>query len=113
MNKHGLWVIVVAIVIPLIALLIFERGVEKNASEQTLSYLTEEHGYDEADIASIEVDYSPLNKLMSYDEYTIRVNFKDDPDAQYYFALKDTEVVPTGFAGEPLHRTHAKMYHGE
>lgn len=68
---------------------------------QTHSYLLDK-GYTNADLATIEVEHSFMNLILSNDEWISTVVFMDEPKVQYHFTWKDSAIVSAGVSGEIL-----------
>jgi len=65
---------------------------------QAKAYLTEK-GYATEEIQSIKVGHSFLNLILSYDEWNVSVQFKDEPEVVYYLTSKNKELVFRGTSG--------------
>lgn len=109
MNKKPIVIaILAAIIIAVVGITYLWQGSEM-VEVQTHSYLLDK-GYTNADIATIEVEHSFVNLIMSYDEWTSTIVFVDQPDVQYHFAWKDSAIVSTGVSGEILDKSKLKQF---
>lgn len=65
---------------------------------KTWNYLKQKN-YSEADIQSIEVKHSFANIILSYDEWIIRVVYKDEPTSVYVYTLRDGGIDESSVSG--------------
>ena len=68
---------------------------------KTSNYLLVNKKYKKNEIKSIKVSHSFFNKVLSYNEWTVRVIFNDEPNAYYYFTTKDKSITFVGVSGIP------------
>lgn len=57
-------------------------------------------GYAAGEIESVSVGHSFLNIILSYNEWIIRVRYKDEPGAVYTYTVRDGEIRPAGVYGD-------------
>ena len=62
----------------------------------------EYRGYSIQDVQEIEIKHSYLNRLLSYNEWRISVEFKKEPDVLFWFTYRDNKIVFQGVSSEPL-----------
>ena len=62
----------------------------------------EYRGYSIQDVQEIEIKHSYLNRLLSYNEWRISVEFKKQPDVLFWFTYRDDKIVFQGVSSEPL-----------
>jgi hypothetical protein len=70
----------------------------KNTEKLMWAYL-EEKGYAAAEIQNIDVKHSFLNIILSYNEWTIQVQYADEPDATYIYTVKNGQIKDSGITG--------------
>lgn len=73
----------------------------KSAEMMLRDYLGEQ-GFTEADIQSIDVRYSYLNHILSYNAWVMQAQFKAEPNVIYHFTIREGKIVPTGVSGNVL-----------
>jgi len=69
-----------------------------NIEKKAWNYL-ESKGYKTEEIQSLGVTHSFLNPILSYDEWTIKVVYVDEPTSVYSYRLVDDEIVEGGVSG--------------
>lgn len=62
----------------------------------------ETKGYTQEDITQIEISHSFVNKLLSYNEWRIFVEFKSDPDIIFAFTYRNKEIIKQGVTSDGL-----------
>lgn len=70
----------------------------KNAEKLMWEYL-EAKGYTTEHIENIDVKHSFLNIILSYNEWAIKVQYADEPNALYMFTIKDGQIKEGGISG--------------
>lgn len=83
-----------------------------NAGKKLISCKTYEHISAEGSknaVASIEVRHSFLNIFLSYDEWIIRVIYKDEPNAIYFYTYKNRSIVATGVSGSSKYNDYKHL----
>ena len=97
MKKYIVLIILIIITIILSYKAIF-RNIIKN---KTYDYL-ETKGYIKEDIRNIEIKHSFLNKLLSYNEWRIFVEFESNPNIIFAFTYRNKEIIKQGVSGTPM-----------
>ncbi len=70
----------------------------KNKEKLILEYL-EDKGYTIEEIQSIDVKHSFLNAILSYNEWTIHIQYADEPEAIYIYTVKSGQIKEAGVSG--------------
>ncbi len=71
-------------------------GIGKYRMEnKMLDYLKKEN-YREADIASMKVDYSFHDTIISHTGWIVEIVYADEPASRYYYTLRDGEILESG-----------------
>lgn len=70
----------------------------KNTERLMWAYL-EDKGYTAEKIQRIDVNHSFLNIILSYNEWNIRVQYADEPDAIYIYTVKNRQIKDAGVSG--------------
>lgn len=92
-------IILIALITIFLTYFIFEMVSEKKVYNATIDYLTIEKGYKENEIQSIDVEFSLMNKILSYQQFVISVVFNDETDVTYFFGYNKGDVSPQGHTG--------------
>ncbi len=59
-------------------------------------------GYTAQDVSEIKIEHSYLNRILSYDEWIISVEFKKEPDILFGFTYRDEKIIFEGVSSEPM-----------
>ena len=59
-------------------------------------------GYTAQDVSEIKIEHSYLNRILSYDEWIISVEFKKEPDILFLFTYRDEKIIFEGVSSEPM-----------
>lgn len=62
----------------------------------------ENRGYTTQDVNEIKINHSYLNKLLSYNEWRISVEFKKEPNILFWFTYRDNKIIFQGVSSEPM-----------
>ena len=62
----------------------------------------ENRGYTSQDIEKIEIKHSYLNRLLSYNEWRISVEFEQEPEVLFWFTYRNDAIVFQGVSSEPM-----------
>ncbi len=97
--KRKILIIVISIlvIIAIICSIYVFRGT-KNAEKLMWEYL-ETKGYATEHIENIDVKHSFLNIVLSYNEWIIKVQYVDEPNAIYIYTIKDGQIKVAGVSG--------------
>ena len=88
--------LIVAVII--ICCMLYVHVGSKRIEQQMWQHLTEK-GYHATDVQSVEIKHSFLNVILSYNEWTVRVVYRDEPDSFYLYTIKDGTLVESGRGG--------------
>lgn len=70
---------------------------------KTYTYTELEYrGYAAQDISEIKIKHSYLNRILSYNEWRISVEFEKEPDILFWFTYRDNKIVFQGVSSEPM-----------
>ena len=62
----------------------------------------ENRGYTSQDVEKIEIKHSYLNRILSYNEWRISVEFEQEPDVLFWFTYRNDAIVFQGVSSEPM-----------
>ena len=62
----------------------------------------ENRGYTAQDVSKIKINYSYLNRILSYNEWRISVEFEKEPNILFWFTYRDNKIVFQGVSSEPM-----------
>lgn len=70
---------------------------------KTYTYTELEYrGYTAQDVSEPNIKHSYLNRMLSYDEWIISVEFKEEPDILFQFTYRDDKIIFQGVSSEPM-----------
>ena len=99
MKKKMFMIIAIILVVIALSCSVYVFMGAKNAEKLTWEYL-EAKGYTAEQIKNIDVNHSFLNIILSYNEWIIKVQYVDEPNAIYSHTIKDGKIVETGVSGD-------------
>lgn len=92
----------------IIALVVFAVALCLNVFVQqkfikTYTYTELEYrGYTAQDVDELKINHSYLNRLLSYNEWRISVEFVKVPDVLFWFTYRDDKIIFQGVSSEPM-----------
>lgn len=98
MKRKGFYIAVGILAVIVLTCFIYVFTGTKNAEKLMREYL-EDKGYATEEIQSIEVSHSFLNVILSYNEWSIRIRYADEPDAIYIYTVKNGHIKEAGVSG--------------
>ena len=70
---------------------------------KTYTYTELEYrGYTTQDVSEIKIKHSYLNRILSYNEWIISVEFRSKPDILFQFTYRDDKIIFEGVSSEPM-----------
>ena len=70
---------------------------------KTYTYTELEYrGYAAQDVRDIKIHHSYLNRILSYNEWRISVEFVEVPDILFWFTYRNNQIVFQGVSSEPM-----------
>ena len=70
---------------------------------KTYTYTELEYrGYTAQDVDEVKINHSYLNRLLSYNEWRISVEFVKVPDVLFWFTYRDDKIIFQGVSSEPM-----------
>lgn len=99
MKIKKLFVTIIMVLIVMLCLnVIVQQKFIKTYTYTELEY----RGYVAQDVNEIEIKHSYLNRLLSYNEWRISVEFKELPNILFWFTHRDNKIVFQGVSSEPM-----------
>lgn len=100
-KKKALMISAVVLVVIVFALSLNVFVMQKFIKTYTYTAL-EYRGYTSQDVSELKIKHSYLNRILSYNEWIISVEFKKEPDILFQFAYRDDKIVFEGVSSEPM-----------
>lgn len=81
---------------------------------KTYTYAELEYrGYTAQDVSEIKIKHSYLNRILSYNEWRISVEFEKEPDVFFWFTYRDNKIIFQGVSSEPMLDKEAVLDYSE
>ena len=100
-KKKAFIIGVVVLVVIVFALNLNVFVVKKFIKTYTYAEL-ENRGYTAQDVSEIIIKHSYLNRILSYNEWIISVEFKKEPDILFRFTYRDDKIIFEGVSSESM-----------
>lgn len=100
-KKKALMISAVVLVVIVFALSLNVFVMQKFIKTYTYTAL-EYRGYTSQDVSELKIKHSYLNRILSYNEWIISVEFKKEPDILFQFTYRDDKIVFEGVSSEPM-----------
>lgn len=99
-NKWGIraFVAVIAITVVLCLNVFVQQKFIRTYTYTELEY----RGYTAQDVKEVTVKHSYLNRILSYNEWRISVEFEKEPDVFFWFTYQEDQIVFQGVSSEPM-----------
>jgi len=101
MKKRTSLIIATTILLIIIGVMSYKVIAGNNIKNKTYEFL-ETKGYNKNDISNIEIKHSFLNKILSYNEWRIFVEFESEPDIIFAFTYRNKEIIKQGVTSDDL-----------
>ena len=99
MNKKKIIMAILFLIIVALCLNVFVQ--QKFIKTYTFTEL-EYRGYTAQDVSEIKIKHSYLNRILSYNEWRISVEFVEEPNVLFWFTYRDGMIVFQGVSSEPM-----------
>ena len=99
MNKKKIIIAVLLLIIVALCLNVFVQ--QKFIKTYTFTEL-EYRGYTVQDVREIVIKHSYLNRILSYNEWRISVEFVEEPNVLFWFTYRDGKIIFQGVSSERM-----------
>ena len=100
-NKKLLVTIITFLIVFIVVLCLNVFVKQKFIKAYTYTEL-EYRGYTAQDVSEIKINHSYLNRILSYNEWRISVEFEKEPDILFWFTYRDDKIVFQGVSSESM-----------
>lgn len=97
LKKYIIAVLILIVIAIPTYIFVLNPWMQKNQIEEAIIKHLKERGYSQNDY-SLSVNFHWENKLFGYDQYQIKVIYKDEPDVNYLYSYRNKKVFPDGIA---------------
>ena len=99
MNRKKIFLSVFILIVAALCLNVFVQQKFINTYTYTeLEYI----GYTAQDVREIKIEHSYLNRILSYNEWRISVEFVEEPNVLFWFTYRDGNIIFQGVSSEPM-----------
>ena len=91
-----------AVVLLIIVALCLNVFVQKKFIKTYTFTELEYRGYTAQDVSEIEIKHSYLNRILSYNEWRISVEFVEEPNVLFWFTYRDGKIIFQGVSSEHM-----------
>ena len=94
----GITMVLLAIIVALCLNVLVQRKFIKTYTYTELK----NRGYTAQDVRAVEIKHSYLNRILSYNEWKISVEFEKEPEVFFWFTYRDDKIIFQGVSSEPM-----------
>ena len=102
MKRKKLFIATIMIFIVFIVLLCLNVYIQQKFIKTYTYTELEYRGYTAQDVREIKIRHSYLNRILSYNEWRISVEFKEVPDILFWFTYRDNKIIFQGVSSDPM-----------
>lgn len=102
MKREKIFIRSVTVLIIVVVLLYLNVFVQQKFIKTYTYTELENRGYTAQDVHEIKIKHSYLNRILSYNEWRISVEFEKEPNILFWFTYRDSKIVFQGVSSEPL-----------
>ena len=102
MKRKKLFIATIMIFIVFIVLLCLNVYIQQKFIKTYTYTELEYRGYSPQDVHEITIKHSYLNRILSYNEWRISVEFEKEPDILFWFTYRDNKIIFQGVSSEPM-----------
>ena len=107
--KKLLTTILIALVVVLCLNVVIQQKFIKTYTYTELEY----RGYTAQDVREITIQHSYFNRILSYNEWRISVEFEKEPDILFWFTYRDNKIIFQGVSSESILDKEAVLDYSE
>ena len=102
MKRKKVFIITIMVLIVLIVALSLNVFIQQKFIKIYTYTELEYRGYTAHDVSEIKIKHSYLNRILSYNEWRISVEFEKEPDIVFWFTYRDNKIIFQGVSSEPM-----------
>ena len=93
----------IIIVLLILIILLYLNVLIQKKFIKTYTYTElENRGYTPQDVSEIKIDHSYINRILSYNEWRISLEFEEKPDILFWFTYRENKIIFQGVSPEPM-----------
>ena len=113
MKRKKLFIVTMMVLVVFIGMLCLNVFVQQKLIKTYTYTELEYRGYTAQDVREITIMHSYLNRILSYNEWRISVEFEKKPDILFWFTYRDNKIVFQGVSSEPMLDKEAVLDYSE
>ena len=113
MKQKKLVIITVIVLVVCIGALCLNVFVQRQFIKTYTYTELEYRGYAAQDVREITIMHSYLNRILSFNEWRISVEFEEEPGILFWFTYRDDKIVFQGVSSEPMLDKEAVLDYSE
>ena len=102
MKRRKMLITIIIIFVVIIVVLCLNVWVQQKFIKTYTYTELEYRGYTTQDISEVKIKHSYMNRILSYNEWRISVEFKNQPDILFWFTYRDNEIIFQGVSSESM-----------
>ena len=113
MKRRKMLITIIIIFVVIIVVLCLNVWVQQKFIKTYTYTELEYRGYTTQDISEVKIKHSYMNRILSYNEWRISVEFKNQPDILFWFTYRDNEIIFQGVSSESMFDKEAVIDYSE
>ena len=102
MKRRKMLITIIIIFVVIIVVLCLNVWVQQKFIKTYTYTELEYRGYTTQDISEVKIKHSYMNRILSYNEWRISVEFKKQPAILFWFTYRDNEIIFQGVSSESM-----------
>jgi len=102
MKNKKVFKTIIIVLLVIIVLLCLNVWIQKKFIKTYTYTELEYRGYTAQDVSEIKIKHSYLNRLLSYNEWRISVEFEKKPNILFWFTYRNDKIIFQGVSSEPM-----------
>ena len=111
--KKRLIIIISIVVVIIIGIASYFTISSRSIESKTYAHLLSSNNAEVSEIKDVIVKYSIINSLLFSNEWTIAVEYYDEPDVFYMYSYRDNLIEFAGVAGGEINKDKSEYMHLE
>ena len=113
MKRKKLFIASIIVLILFIGVLCLNVFVQQKFIKTYTYTELEYRGYTAQDVREITIKHSYLNRILSFNEWRISVEFEKEPNVLFWFTYRDNKIVFQGVSSDPMLDKEAVLDYSE
>ena len=101
-NRKTVFITTIMVLIVFIVVLCLNVLVQQKFIKTYTYTELEYRDYTAQDVSAIKIKHSYLNRILSYNEWRISVEFEKEPDIFFWFTYRDNKIIFQGVSSDSM-----------